>query len=98
MMAYKHEFSETLFKIVREFYEDKGMLQNVHINYELYRGRKRSKDNTQYNINEMGMPPKGVSSHGRYNLIGTSVLYLTTSKFGIPYEIEPKKNEVCRYR
>jgi len=41
----------------------------------------------------MWEPPFGVSSHGRYNVVGTSVLYLTDNKEIIPYEINYGSNQ-----
>ncbi|WP_431028146.1 hypothetical protein [Lysinibacillus sp. LZ02] len=94
LMASKHELAEILFRIVKEFYEDETTVSIIYKDSLLYRGRSRAKDTNQFAVNEMGMPPRGVASHGRYNLIGTSVLYLTNNKLGVPYEIEPRKNEV----
>lgn len=94
LLAAKHELANNLFEIVQRFFEDDKMVLKLNVNIELYRGRSRAKDNLAYEIGKMGMPPNGVASHGRYNLVGTSVLYMTTNKSGIPYEVEPQKNEV----
>lgn len=94
LMASKHELAEVLSRIVKEFYTDETTIMNITKDSFMYRGRNRAKDTNRFFVKEMGMPPRGVASHGRYNLIGTSVLYLATSKQGVAYEIEPRKNEV----
>lgn len=93
MLAYKHDLAESIFEVLNKVLEKKENL-SVQIGESLFRGRCRAKDSTKFEISSLGMPPKGLASHGRYNLVGTSVLYVTDDKMGIPYEIEPKKNEV----
>src|SRR5699024_11467379 len=43
---------------------------------KLYRGRVRSDRKDPYIEKELWNPPKGLSSHGRYNLSGLPALYL----------------------
>ena len=93
MLAYKHNLAESIFKVLNKVLENKDNT-SVPIGEFLFRGRCRAKDNNKFEISSLGMPPKGLASHGRYNLVGTSVLYVTDNKMGIPYEIEPKKIEV----
>ncbi|PEV50746.1 hypothetical protein COK37_21045 [Bacillus thuringiensis] len=93
MLAYKHNLAKLIFDVLNKVLEKKANL-SVQIGESLFRGRCRAKDNKKFEVGNLGMPPKGLASHGRYNLVGTSVLYLTDDKMGIPYEIEPKKNEV----
>lgn len=94
MLAYKHELANSIFDVLNKVLKEKDKVLSIPIRESLFRGRCRAKDNQKFEVNNLGMPPKGLASHGRYNLVGTSVLYLTNDKMGIPYEIEPKKNEV----
>lgn len=94
MLAYKHELATLVFEVLEKVKKENNDVLIVQTGRALYRGRCRAKDNKKYKVSNLGMPPKGLASHGRYNLVGTSVLYLTDNKMGIPYEIEPKKNEV----
>lgn len=94
LLAARHELAGIVFEVVQNFFVDEKTVFKMKKNTELYRGRCRAKDSTAFEIEKMGMPPKGIASHGRYNLVGTSVLYLTSNRSGIAYEIEPKKHEV----
>lgn len=94
MLSYKHELAKSVFEVLEKVKGEPDNVLRVQTGKSLYRGRCRAKDKKKYEVSNLGMPPKGLASHGRYNLVGTSVLYLTDNKLGIPYEIEPKKNEV----
>lgn len=94
MLAFNHELSKLIFVVLKKVIADEQRVLKRESGVLLFRGRKRAKDSSKYKIKELGMPPLGMSSHGRYNLVGTSVLYLSDDREGIPYEIEPKKNEV----
>ncbi|RAU04277.1 hypothetical protein DEJ55_11385 [Bacillus pumilus] len=94
MLAFNHELSKLIFVVLKKVLADEERVLKRESDVLLFRGRKRAKDTSKYKIEELGMPPLGISSHGRYNLVGTSVLYLSDNREGIPYEIEPKKNEV----
>ncbi|PES71826.1 hypothetical protein CN512_04595 [Bacillus cereus] len=93
LLAYKHPIGRELYKTLNNIYLQKDYFE-LEINTKLFRGRNRGKDKKQYTPNVMGNPPKGETSHGRYNPVGISVLYCTDDIKGVPYEIEPKKNEV----
>ncbi|WP_186318648.1 RES domain-containing protein [Bacillus safensis] len=93
LLAYKHEIGKKIYRTLENIYsqEDYFILER---GLELFRGRNRGKDKKKHSQETMWNPPKGDTSHGRYNPVGISVLYCTNDMKGIPYEIEPKKNEV----
>ncbi|MFC9419353.1 hypothetical protein ACIG6B_07385 [Bacillus mobilis] len=93
LLAYKHPIGKELYKTLEKIYLQKDYFK-LEIDVKLFRGRNRGKDKKQYTSDVMWNPPKGETSHGRYNPVGISVLYCTDDIKGIPYEIEPKKNEV----
>ncbi|CAM3934781.1 RES domain-containing protein [Bacillus paramycoides] len=93
LLAYKHALGRELYKTLENIYLQKDYFK-LQIGVELFRGRNRGKDKKNYTSDAMWNPPKGETSHGRYNPVGISVLYCTDDIKGIPYEIEPKKNEV----
>ncbi|KUF32694.1 hypothetical protein AMR94_07635 [Bacillus sp. G3(2015)] len=93
LLAYKHPIGKELYKTLEKIYSQKDYFK-LEIDVKLFRGRNRGKDKKQYTSDVMWNPPKGETSHGRYNPVGISVLYCTDDIKGIPYEIEPKKNEV----
>ncbi|MGG1660970.1 hypothetical protein [Brevibacillus sp. NRS-1366] len=91
MFAIKHSVGEKIFELFKSMY-DAGDYRVLH-NVNLYRGRKRNIGSKKYEPEEMWNPPFGVSSHGRYNIVGTSVLYLTSKKKYIPDEVNYSHGE-----
>lgn len=94
MLAANHELASIIFEVLQKVLNDGQRVLKLKPSALLYRGRCRAKDASKYKVENLGMPPLGIASHGRYNLVGTSVLYLSDDRIGIPYEVEPKKNEV----
>ncbi|MGG4409440.1 hypothetical protein ABER75_11970 [Niallia taxi] len=93
LLAFKHEAGKKLYDLLRKHYEEKNYF-TLNIGKVLYRGRNRKLGTNAFKQDQMWSPPKGMSSHGRYNLIGTSVLYCTDKKEGVPLEIHPGYQEV----
>lgn len=94
MLAYRDLTGQKIYELLEKLYQDTNY-HIVSVGTELYRGRTRSKDGEQLPSSKMWNPPVGQSSHGRYNLVGVSVLYCCDSIQGIPYEIHPQHDEVA---
>ncbi|WP_394542158.1 hypothetical protein [Priestia aryabhattai] len=85
MLALNHLVGKKLYELLSAMYKS---MDYITLNNEiLYRGRTRNMGSKVYKPQEMWNPPFGVSSHGRYNIVGTSVLYLTDNQNFIPYEL-----------
>lgn len=68
---------------------------SVKSNFTVFRARKREKGQERpWSEPEMFGPPYGVSTHGRYNTIGTNVLYTCDNLDGAFYEVRPERNNV----
>ncbi|MEK4083771.1 hypothetical protein [Psychrobacillus sp. FSL K6-1415] len=85
MLAFKHSVGQKIYELFSEMYTAGDFISLS--NKKLYRGRIRGIGSEIYQPQEMWSPPFGFSTHGRYNLIGTSVLYLTDEKKYIPHEL-----------
>ncbi|QWG75806.1 RES domain-containing protein [Bacillus mycoides] len=85
MLALKHSVGKRLYELFFAMYnrEDYIVLEDE----VLYRGGTKGIGNQVYQPPEMWSPPFGISSHGRYNIVGTSVLYLADDKAFVPYEL-----------
>ncbi|MRX71950.1 RES domain-containing protein [Bacillus lacus] len=92
LLAFKHPVGQKVYDVLKAHFEAKDNIE-LKKGQILYRGRNRKVDGRRFNKDEMWSPPKGVSSHGRYNLIGTSVLYCSDKVEGIPLEIHPAHDE-----
>lgn len=93
MIAFKSTTAEKLYSLLKKVYEAQDY-EIMRIGKKCYRGRSRGKDGSKFAVKDLSYPPSGIASHGRFNAIGISVLYCTNNINGIPYEIEPKKNQV----
>ncbi|AZU61675.1 RES domain-containing protein [Neobacillus mesonae] len=93
LLAYKHDIGNKIYQTLKNIYYEKDYYR-LEVGMELLRGRNRGRDKQKYTQLGMWNPPKGETTHGRFNPVGISVLYCTNDINGIPYEIEPKKNEV----
>ncbi|MEK5398422.1 hypothetical protein [Paenibacillus sp. FSL K6-2859] len=91
LLAYRHYVGVKLFDLLSLMYEHGDYL--LLKNKKLFRGRKRMLGTEKYEENQMWEPPFGVSTHGRYNIIGTSVLYLTDDIKYVPYEVNLTSEE-----
>jgi hypothetical protein len=85
MIGFKHPVGQSLHELFSKIYSNGDYL--IYEEGELFRGRTRSIGTKPYESSQMWNPPFGVSSHGRYNFVGISVLYLTDNKDYIPYEV-----------
>lgn len=92
LIAFKSETAKKFYNILEKVFNDKEY-DRMKIGETCYRGRSRGKDDGKFKVENLNYPPLGVASHGRYNAIGVSVLYCTNDINGIPYEIEPNKNQ-----
>ncbi|AMM95772.1 hypothetical protein UP17_25395 (plasmid) [Peribacillus simplex] len=92
MLGFKHSVGKRLYKLFECIFkeEEYELLENV----KLYRGRTRNIGSKKFDSSQMWSPPIGVSSHGRYNLIGSSVLYLSDDKKYIPHELNYKGDQL----
>ncbi|ONG66637.1 hypothetical protein BKK42_01410 [Bacillus cereus] len=95
MLAYKHEVGIKIYDMLSQHYEASDGEVLIERN-SFYRGRTCSKGMVDYSANQMWEPPKEVASHGRYNMVGTTVLYCTNNINYIPYEIHPNNHQkIC---
>ncbi|MFD0694958.1 hypothetical protein ACFQZT_12700 [Paenibacillus sp. GCM10027628] len=85
MLGYRHPVGRKFYELFKKMYDNQDYLLLEKGNF--YRGRTRAIGSSQFKDENMWNPPFGVSSHGRFNLIGSSVLYLTNSKKFVPYEV-----------
>lgn len=93
LLAYKHATGQKIYDALKKHYDDANY-SILEISEIVYRGRVRKIDQPKYIDDELWNPPMGVSTHGRYNSIGISVLYCCETIENIPYELYPTKNEV----
>jgi hypothetical protein len=93
LLAHKHEVGDMIYQYIKKHF-DSNDYEILTVGSTLYRGRLRKRDQTTFDKNELWNPPIGKSSHGRYNMIGVSVLYCSSAKEGIPYEINPQLNDI----
>lgn len=93
MIALKHDVGEKIFDALQKCFnaQDFSYLQPEIV---LHRGRSRYRDNPMYNLEKLWSPPIGLSSQGRYNAIGVSVLYCCDMKDAIPYELQITQGQV----
>ncbi|MCY9737470.1 RES domain-containing protein [Paenibacillus alvei] len=95
MLATEHETGSAILETIRNYYNSGDYDRDREVPLEtVYRGRARKKDSKKLEKNEMWSPPYGASSHGRFNSIGLSVLYLCSDIKAIPYEIHPTHEDV----
>ena len=94
MLGLKHITGIKLYELFEKIFkhgEHQGFKEYMILeNKKLYRGRVRDIESEKFTDLEMWNPPVGVSTHGRYNLVGSSVLYLANDKDMIPYEVDYK--------
>lgn len=85
MLGFKHYAGQKIYHLFEQMFieEDYFLLENIN----LFRGRTRNVGTDKFSASQMWNPPIGVSSHGRYNLVGSSVLYLTDNIDYIPAEV-----------
>ncbi len=91
-LALLHKVGKEIYRVIEQHYKNKNYLV-LEVGEKLYRGRTRKKDHSPFEPKDLWNPPKGSTSHGRYNAIGVSVLYCTDSINAIPYEIHPSHDE-----
>ncbi|OWA33837.1 hypothetical protein B9G55_21120 [Saccharibacillus sp. O16] len=93
MLALMHQTGKKLYDAVMKNFalEDCVVVSRDEI---LFRGRVRYRDQPAYLTNQLKSPPLGKSSHGRYNSIGSSVLYCCDTKEALPYELHPSNGQI----
>lgn len=95
-LAMKHQTGQKLYDLLSNHYESENYY-TIQEGKILYRGRKRYLDQKKLAEEELWSPPDGKATHGRYNPIGKSVFYCTDNREGLPYELNPLKNECIDY-
>ena len=93
LLAYRHEAGIKIFNILKKHY-DKEQFTLIKKGTSLYRGRKRKIDAKEHTMEDLWNPGEGIASHGRYNSVGTSVLYCSDTESSIPYEIHTSPDDV----
>lgn len=86
MLAFKHSVGKKLYELLSAMFNANDY--TVLNNEVFYRGRTRGISSEMYQPSDMWNPPLGVATHGRYNVVGTSVLYLTSDKNFVPQELQ----------
>jgi hypothetical protein len=95
LLAYRHGTGSKIFDLLNHIYNDNhAVVFTIPSGTTIYRGRTRKKDAIKFSREKLWNPPAGESSHGRYNLVGISVLYCCENIEGIPYEIHPIHDEI----
>ncbi|AZS14669.1 RES domain-containing protein [Paenibacillus lutimineralis] len=95
MLGYFHNVGQTIFKLLKTHY-DKEHYEVLKPGTIVLRGRTVPKNSTDYGIEQMWNPPQSWASHGRFNPVGSSVLYCCDNIDSIPYEINPTaKQDIC---
>jgi hypothetical protein len=93
MIALKHNVGEKIFDALQKCFDAQDFCY-LKPEVVLHRGRSRYRDNPKYNLEKLWCPPTGLSSQGRYNAIGVSVLYCCDKKDAIPYELHTTQGQV----
>ncbi len=94
-LSLKHTVGEKFYELLERHYLDNKF--KLEDDFKLYRGRKRYYDQNEFSHKDLWNPPEGLATHGRYNSIGVSVFYCTDNYRGLPYELNPVKNECIDY-
>ncbi|MBD7970346.1 RES family NAD+ phosphorylase [Paenibacillus gallinarum] len=95
LLAFNHAVGEAIFNTIKKHFEAGEYKTVLPGTATLYRGRSRKRDViNSYSDADMWSPPPGLSSHGRFNSVGFSILYLSNHIDAIPYEINPLTDEV----
>ncbi len=92
MVAFKHPIGARFYELFEKMFNEGDYITLVP-KTQLFRGRTSQIGGEQFKTLNMWEPPFGVSSHGGYNIVGTSVLYLTDNKEIIPYEVNYKSDQ-----
>ncbi|KGP77806.1 MULTISPECIES: hypothetical protein [Paenibacillus] len=95
LLAYKDATGVAIYNVLKSHFdnENHAVLQSNEV--KLYRGRTRPRDSgKQFEVEDMWAAPLGKTSHGRYNFIGVSVLYVTDQERAIPLELNPTHDQL----
>lgn len=90
LLGYRHKVGNELYELFEKRYETSEVLSKGKV---LYRGRKKQNKYEIYTACSLWNPPRNVTPHGRFNEVGTSNLYLSSSIQSIAEEVNCKKNE-----
>ncbi|WP_427180860.1 RES family NAD+ phosphorylase [Paenibacillus sp. TC-CSREp1] len=95
LLAYKDKTGVAIYNVLLKHFNDQAYATLRMNEIELYRGRTRTIDSRKpYDMEQMWSAPQGKTSHGRYNFIGVSVLYVSDHVEAVPYEINPAHDQV----
>ncbi|WP_433921028.1 RES family NAD+ phosphorylase [Paenibacillus taichungensis] len=95
MLGYFHNVGQSIFKLLKTHF-DKAHYGVLRIGTIVFRGRTVTKNSKDHGIDQMWNPPQSWASHGRFNPVGSSVLYCCDNIDSIPYEINPTaKQDIC---
>lgn len=95
MLAFKNATGKAIYNVLKAHFDAKGYFSLKPNEVKLYRGRTRTIDSGDpFPIEKMWAAPQGKTSHGRFNFIGASVLYVTDQENAIPYEINPTHDQL----
>ena len=95
LLGLNHPVGRNIYKLLKEHYIRKhsSVLEPGTL---LYRGRTISKSHENYSFEELWQPPQSIASHGRFNSVGSSVLYCCNKRDFIAIEINPyHKQDIC---
>lgn len=95
MLGYFHNVGQSIFKLLKMHFV-KAHYTVLKEGRIVFRGRTITKSSSDYGIDQMWNPPQSWASHGRFNPVGSSVLYCCDNIDSIPYEINPTaKQDIC---
>ncbi|RAK03973.1 hypothetical protein C8C77_1484 [Halanaerobium saccharolyticum] len=85
MLGFKYRIGKKIYNLFKRMYENNDFIKLE--NKKLYRGRLNQKGASKFDENKMWNPSQGISTHGRYNIVGNPVLYCSDDKGIIPREL-----------
>ncbi|WP_339816319.1 RES domain-containing protein [Paenibacillus sp. FSL R7-0216] len=95
LLGFKHPVGQQIYKLLQTHFIERHY-EVLEPGVIVFRGRTISKSAINYEPNEMWNPPQTWASHGRYNPVGSSVLYCCSKEEYIPFEVNPtSKQDIC---
>lgn len=92
MLANTTKTGRKIFNLISKVYEN-NQGKYITSGFISYRGRKRLKKDKAYETKELWNPPANIASQGRYNILGSSMLYLCDEISMIPHELKLSHGE-----
>lgn len=95
LLGLNHPVGKNIYKLLKEHYT-RQHFSILEQGTFLYRGRTIPKKSENYAIEQLWQPPQSIASHGRFNSVGSSVLYCCNKRDYIALEVHPHhKQDIC---